>query len=224
MRYQISSYDLLKQMLSESDDNPLHPWDAYPCLEWPRQRNADGYGKVYARHAMRTVSREAYVLAVEVLPDNVFALHHCDNPPCFRPIHLFAGSDHDNMQDCMAKGRLKPAFGERSGAAVLTEARVQEIRKLCAEGVTHREIASLLGIGKSTVGYVTKMRTWTHVPGTPAPTRSSYAGIPKLIEEQVIEIRRLGSDGWTYQQLAARFKVTEANIAHIIRRLSWKHI
>jgi hypothetical protein len=39
------------------------------------------------------------------LPRGLHALHHCDNPPCVNPDHLFPGTDMDNYQDSIKKGR-----------------------------------------------------------------------------------------------------------------------
>ena len=41
------------------------------------------------------------------LPDDIFVLHRCDNPPCRNVNHIFLGSQKDNMQDCSNKGRNK---------------------------------------------------------------------------------------------------------------------
>jgi hypothetical protein len=33
------------------------------------------------------------------------SLHHCDNPPCVRPDHLYAGTAKNNYNDMVARGR-----------------------------------------------------------------------------------------------------------------------
>jgi len=41
------------------------------------------------------------------IPVGMWVLHHCDNPPCWRPDHLFLGDNQANQQDSSAKGRTR---------------------------------------------------------------------------------------------------------------------
>ena len=56
--------------------------------------------------------------------------------------------------------------------------------------------------------------------------QGSTQGMSKLIESQVIEIRRLCRDKNrpTYKQIGLRYGVSEAEISRIVRRLIWRHI
>lgn len=62
-----------------------------------------------------------------VLPIGMKVLHSCDVPLCCNPAHLFLGSDADNVEDKVNKGRQ--ARGERHGNATLTDAQRLRIRK-----------------------------------------------------------------------------------------------
>lgn len=69
-------------------------------------RTAAGYGQVSVRGRVEGAHRVAYVLTYgDLPPDKPLVCHHCDNPPCVRPDHLFAGNYSDNAQDMLRKGR-----------------------------------------------------------------------------------------------------------------------
>lgn len=76
------------------------------CLEWQGARNPKGYGSFRADNGHTySAHRVAYRLANGPIPSSLHVCHHCDNPPCVDPGHLFVGTHADNMQDKKDKGR-----------------------------------------------------------------------------------------------------------------------
>jgi hypothetical protein len=77
------------------------------CWEWKGRRYASGYGVVAIapgyREATHRVSWRAHF---GLIPEGMSVCHHCDNPPCVRPDHLFLGTALDNMRDAQRKGRF----------------------------------------------------------------------------------------------------------------------
>lgn len=77
------------------------------CLLWNGPFNTRGYGIVHSGKRHTTAHRIVLELLIgRTLSRQEYACHHCDNPPCIEPEHLFAGSQSDNMQDCLRKGRF----------------------------------------------------------------------------------------------------------------------
>lgn len=64
----------------------------------------DGDGKDVTAH------RFSWKLLFGDIPKGKNVLHHCDNPPCVRPDHLWLGSSQDNSDDRQKKGRQAKGF------------------------------------------------------------------------------------------------------------------
>lgn len=132
------------------------------CWEWMRGRDQDGYGNLRWGKEQRT-NRIAWLLVYGAIPKDKQVLHRCDNPPCCNPLHLFLGTDADNKEDMWAKGRGCGPRGELSAWAKLTEAQVQEIRRLHQAGVVQRRIAEQFGVGFKAISKIVLRQRWTHV-------------------------------------------------------------
>lgn len=133
------------------------------CLVWTKGKCHDGYGNVYAFGKNTGTHRVAWMLTHGPIPEGMKVLHHCDNPPCCNPDHLFLGTDMDNTVDKCSKGRQRGAVGGQNPAAKLDESKVRRIRELLITGQSARSIAIDFMVTGTTIGYIKKGKTWRHV-------------------------------------------------------------
>jgi hypothetical protein len=137
---------------SRVDKNgPVHPVLGTRCWLWTGCTADYGYGIVNTGDIITTAHREAWFLTYGKWPENL-ACHHCDNPPCVRPEHLFDG-DHDaNSKDMLSKGRFPN--GEEHWFAKLTDKEVAEIREKRGNGALQRELASEYRVSKTCIWHL----------------------------------------------------------------------
>lgn len=116
-------------------------------------------GRMYRTH------RLSWELANGPIPDGLWVLHTCDNPPCVNPAHLFLGTAADNNADMIAKGRHAqqiPAMrGEGNPSAKLRAADVRAIRARVALGASQAATARQFGVSRSLVNQVVRGHVWT---------------------------------------------------------------
>lgn len=81
------------------------------CWLWvgaTKSRNPDrAYGQFWDGGRARPAAQVAWEMANgKSFPIGMDALHHCDNPRCVNPDHIFPGTASDNAKDASAKKRL----------------------------------------------------------------------------------------------------------------------
>lgn len=143
------------------------------CWNWQASRRRHGYGQMRIgsqRDGTRRnviASRLSWELHYGPPPPGLFVCHHCDNPSCVRPDHLFLGTAADNAHDAMHKGRMiaPPRLcGDSSPSSKLTTASVTAIRAMWATG--HWSLAALgrrFGVRYQSIRAIVTHRTWRHV-------------------------------------------------------------
>ena len=72
----------------------------------------DGYGQVHAAATAKQLKvtrahQMAYKTFVGDYEKGLLVCHTCDNPTCINPDHLFVGTNNDNVQDMVKKGRAR---------------------------------------------------------------------------------------------------------------------
>lgn len=153
------------------------------CWEWTGARLAiGGYGVVPT--GARANRARSHRIALEIklgrpIQPGMLACHHCDNPPCCNPAHLYEGTHKQNTADMIARGRHRHAVlrgdahptrfhpgmnaGEHNGRHVLTEAAVREIRTRRDAGERLDVLATEFGVSDVAIAYAANGRTWSHV-------------------------------------------------------------
>lgn len=99
------------------------------CWAWTGGCQSGGYGVLHTKDKTWLAHRFSWTFANGSIPEGMQVLHHCDNPPCVRPEHLFIGTQKDNLQDMARKGRgRKPSVTHCPRGHEYTEENTYEYR------------------------------------------------------------------------------------------------
>lgn len=129
----------------------------------------NGYGVIGLRSGGKSYTHYVHRIMWEQhngqpVPEGMQVCHSCDNRICGNPEHLFLGTNQDNIDDKVAKGRqLK---GVTMPTHKLTDDEVLEIRRLRKQGYVQRVLAERFGVSESAIWKIVTngpKRTWKHL-------------------------------------------------------------
>lgn len=78
------------------------------CWLWRGNRIPQGYGQVMFRGKNYRSHRIAWAITNQRDLGDLHACHACDNRGCCNPDHLWLGTNRDNVDDAVRKGRKSP--------------------------------------------------------------------------------------------------------------------
>jgi len=140
------------------------------CWEWQTGKSSDGYGQFWYKNENERSHRASYREFVGKIPKGLCVCHTCDNRVCVNPDHLFLGTNRDNMDDKVAKGRQ--TRGEKAGRSKLTRKDVVKIKlsfkkfKLFTKesfSSQCNKIAKKFNVSGKLIRNIYKNKVWKHV-------------------------------------------------------------
>lgn len=140
------------------------------CLIWSGYcfKKRGGYGRFLIKERTYFAHRIAFFIHYRIDPKDKLVCHTCDNPRCVNPLHLFLGTQADNMRDMDKKGRRKYGHpdvkGEKHGGAKLKNKDISEIRRLIFKcKVPQRQVAFKFKVSPATIHNIIKRKSWVHI-------------------------------------------------------------
>lgn len=130
------------------------------CWNWLAGLNSYGYGQYKFCGKPISAHRFSYIAFVGYVPKGLLVCHTCDNRKCVNPKHLWLGTEYDNAQDCVSKGRQTRARGVLNGHAKLSESQILEIRQ---SKLSSYKIAPLYNVAASNIRSIRNGARWKHV-------------------------------------------------------------
>ena len=133
------------------------------CWNWIAGDDGKGYGRFGLDGVTVQAHRLSWQFIKGEIPAGMNVNHHCDNPSCVNPDHLYIGSQKQNIHDMIRRGRrYQPnVSGERNGRSKLTQRDADDIRDWFEQGnVSKAFLGRVYGVTPQQILSIIRGESW----------------------------------------------------------------
>lgn len=153
--------------------------DERGCWNWSSANSLVGRGRGYVSVQGKPMlhHRAVWTLLRGAIPDGAYLCHHCDNPRCANPDHIYVGDSKTNVADMFARGRhwtqadperarvIGQMTGERNTWAVRernpkAKLTPEQVAEIAASKRGSRELARDYGVHRTTIQRIRSGASW----------------------------------------------------------------
>lgn len=144
--------------------------DGDVCWNWKASLMNSGYGQFLYTREGKTKNISAHRMAFQLfkgeIPSGMQVNHTCDNKRCVNPIHLYIGTQSENLYDAVNRGRHKSnnLFGNKNPKTKLNIEDVIKIRESYKSGTASQgALAKKYGVSQANISSIVLRETWKHI-------------------------------------------------------------
>lgn len=122
------------------------------CWNWIGAAHESGYGAFSINHKTVYAHRLVWEIANGPIQNGLFVCHHCDNPACVNPKHLFLGTARDNYEDSAIKGRCRGTHRPKTQIPTGLLKKLRTIREIY--GISQVQLGSMIDKNSSLISLI----------------------------------------------------------------------
>lgn len=181
----------LREIEFEVDENGCHICTSHLA-------KCQGYPVIKIAGSKVRISRMLYEKKFGSLSKNTVVIHTCDNPECINVDHLRIGTQKDNIQDMLSKGR------HCSKGRTLSDSQIRMIKSDTFH--TYEQLGNIFNVSIKCISEIKRGITWKHISIDEhlCPKCSLYEQELKQTYEEIKELKTiLDNNGIQYEKRKA---------------------
>lgn len=121
-------------------------------------KDKDGYIRYGKEKKNTKMHRHIYEECFGEIPEGMLIRHKCDNPSCINPEHLELGTNRQNKDDMIKRGRVLKHENHPSNKLKWDD--VNKIRDMYKQGVTQKELSEKFNVSQTNISKIILNKTW----------------------------------------------------------------